>query len=211
MIVFVSLFDEQDYIDMDELVKNFHLYKNSLDENWLNNIYSNSMNSYKPKISNEMVRYIYNTITELGEENEFNYLLKRQKKFINKEFYLAYLSVRDRLWNFHDSNNEKIKNIIITGHSIGGTIALICALDFQIKTPLVYTFDYIPFADKHVMLILHYIHTFNLVIEEEDKDYNSIKVKNSYSRSSKNSWYRHVLSYNYLPESYIPIGTVFVK
>lgn len=57
----------------------------------------------------------------------------------HRGFYNAYVSVRDQLWNILDKY-EKTPKIFITGHSLGGGLSQLCALDFAQYNPIHYSF-----------------------------------------------------------------------
>lgn len=57
----------------------------------------------------------------------------------HKGFYTLYLSIRDKIWDWLDKN-ENIKIIFITGHSLGGALSTICAFDLAQYTPIHYSF-----------------------------------------------------------------------
>ena len=53
-------------------------------------------------------------------------------------FYNSYMSVRDELHRFRKIH--KNKNLFISGHSLGGALSNICALDFAKHNPIHYSF-----------------------------------------------------------------------
>lgn len=64
---------------------------------------------------------------------------------VHQGFYDVYLAIRDQLWCWFNENSKWIKNLFITGHSLGASITSLCAFDFsgvlkENKNPIVYTF-----------------------------------------------------------------------
>jgi len=49
---------------------------------------------------------------------------------VHKGFYNIYLSIRNQLWNWWDENHFWVKNLYITGHSLGGALSTLCSFDF---------------------------------------------------------------------------------
>jgi len=63
---------------------------------------------------------------------------------VHRGFYLIYLSIRNKLWNWWNENSSWVKNLYITGYSLGGALATICGYDFgdvfPDHVPIHYTF-----------------------------------------------------------------------
>ena len=59
---------------------------------------------------------------------------------VHKGFYEIYLAIRDQLWNFYQHNQHTLKELYITGHSLGGALSTICAFDFSQTNPVHYSF-----------------------------------------------------------------------
>lgn len=55
---------------------------------------------------------------------------------IHSGFNAAYQSIRSQLWNWWNNNKSHIKTLFITGHSLGGALATICAYDFAEVLPI---------------------------------------------------------------------------
>lgn len=49
---------------------------------------------------------------------------------MHKGFYDIYMSIRDQLWNWWNSNYSWVETLYITGHSLGGALSTICGYDF---------------------------------------------------------------------------------
>jgi len=49
---------------------------------------------------------------------------------VHKGFYGVYLAIREQLWNLYKANENKIDELYITGHSLGGALSTLCAFDF---------------------------------------------------------------------------------
>jgi hypothetical protein len=49
---------------------------------------------------------------------------------VHKGFYNIYLSIRNQLWNWWEENKLWVKNLYITGHSLGGALSTLCGFDF---------------------------------------------------------------------------------
>lgn len=61
---------------------------------------------------------------------------------VHQGFLKCYKSVRDEILCYIEAKKDKIKNIYVTGHSLGGALSLLCAVDVQYNTsviPVVYT------------------------------------------------------------------------
>lgn len=62
-----------------------------------------------------------------------------QGMLMHEGFYGVYMSVRQQLWNWQ-SENSWVKDLFITGHSLGGALSAICAFDFSDFNPIHYSF-----------------------------------------------------------------------
>jgi hypothetical protein len=51
---------------------------------------------------------------------------------VHEGFYDVYISIRSKIWNryFEINKNNTVKNVYITGHSLGGALSTLCAFDF---------------------------------------------------------------------------------
>lgn len=56
----------------------------------------------------------------------------------HKGFYNIYLSVRDVYWNWWNQYGAGIKNLFITGNSLGGALSTICSFDFAGVTEIIH-------------------------------------------------------------------------
>lgn len=59
---------------------------------------------------------------------------------VHKGFYEVYIQIRQQIWNLYNKFKDKIKEIYITGHSLGGALSTICAFDFAMYKPIHYSF-----------------------------------------------------------------------
>lgn len=65
---------------------------------------------------------------------------------VHRGFYLIYLSIRNKLWNWWNGNSSWVKNLYITGYSLGGALCTLCAYDFadiydsEDRVPIHYSF-----------------------------------------------------------------------
>lgn len=53
------------------------------------------------------------------------------KIMVHRGFMGAYLAVRDQIHAYYRSNSEKITNVFVAGHSLGGALGTLCAVDLQ--------------------------------------------------------------------------------
>jgi hypothetical protein len=58
----------------------------------------------------------------------------------HKGFYSVYMTVRDQIWKLYKENQNKIDELYITGHSLGGALSTLCAFDFALHVPIHYSF-----------------------------------------------------------------------
>lgn len=49
---------------------------------------------------------------------------------VHKGFYEIYMSIREQLWDWWNSNKSWVRTLYITGHSLGGALSTICGYDF---------------------------------------------------------------------------------
>lgn len=55
-------------------------------------------------------------------------------------FYNIYMSIRNILWTWWQNNGSHIRNLYITGYSLGGALSTLCAFDFADAVPIHYSF-----------------------------------------------------------------------
>jgi len=58
----------------------------------------------------------------------------------HKGVYLSYISIRDKLLNVLEKYLVYNPTIVITGHSLGGALSQLCALDLAVYEPIHYSF-----------------------------------------------------------------------
>lgn len=59
---------------------------------------------------------------------------------VHRGFYQIYLSIRDQIWKMYNQYKNTIKDVYITGHSLGGALCTLAAYDFAAVNPVYYSF-----------------------------------------------------------------------
>jgi len=138
---------------------------------------------------------------------------------VHQGFYEFYSAVRPQLLCWWEENFKWIKHLFICGHSLGASLASLCAFDFsgvfkEHKTPIVYTFGSprlanIAFAKEYDRKMPHSINVINtedlipsLVLAQLfDYTYETLGNLVPFIKSGGSLSYNHIDSYYYnLPE-----------
>lgn len=97
------------------------------------------------------------------EANELNNYVRGA--LVHQGFYNVYLAIRSELWRKIQS--MPIKELYITGHSLGGALSTLCAFDFAQYNPVHYSFasprvGNVAFADQYNAIVPHGIRVYNI-------------------------------------------------